>query len=253
MDFTYYQVKVRQGVEKERSGNAQTIRRISQRLMLPYYTQATMLYLYHRYAARHGETGSEDVLLSVVTLAMKMEETVKRLRDVQQAMRDCEPDAKTVADQRDHIMNNERKILESIQFDLVIHHPHRFLVCLMRFELQASRKMGEMAWKVLCDSYDSNVCIRYPPQVIALACISIAFHKHRETPPPRLADSKWLHKFHCGLAPIKGNQLRQLKNIILTPLLWYLDCSTAILDAFVASNPTDWTSIRDSFQINSFQ
>ncbi|KAK6098311.1 hypothetical protein MT418_002352 [Batrachochytrium dendrobatidis] len=119
-----------------RCTNTCIIRRLVQRMGLPYYTCATALYMYHRFVARYSisDNQQEDVILACVSLAMKAEETVKRLRDLYIMIHSIihetviDPDSKIMNEVRDHVMNYERMILEDMQFELCIRHAHHFVL-----------------------------------------------------------------------------------------------------------------------------
>eukprot|EP00698_Gefionella_okellyi_P019532 TRINITY_DN5994_c0_g1_i1.p1 TRINITY_DN5994_c0_g1~~TRINITY_DN5994_c0_g1_i1.p1 ORF type:complete len:256 (-),score=43.95 TRINITY_DN5994_c0_g1_i1:56-823(-) len=71
-----------------------------------------------------------------------------------------------------HVLVMELYIMEALNFQLVVFHPYRPL-------LQFAHDAGldndtlDAAWRVCNDSYRSDVCLLYPPHIIALACIHI--------------------------------------------------------------------------------
>jgi Cyclin, N-terminal domain len=60
------------------------IREIGCRLGLPYAPIYTALMLYHRFNAKYGPTEETNLVTSCLSLSMKAEETVKKLRDIVQ-------------------------------------------------------------------------------------------------------------------------------------------------------------------------
>ncbi|KAH9252511.1 hypothetical protein BASA81_009554 [Batrachochytrium salamandrivorans] len=181
--------------------NTSIIRRLAQRLGLPYYTCATTLYMYHRFVARYSISKSqqEEVILACTSLAMKAEETVKRLRDVYIMLHSIihdsqlDPDIKLMNDVRDHIMNYERMILEDMQFELCIRHVHHFVLA-FNDKLGGSIETARRGWKIAGDSYRSTVCIQFPPHIIALAALFLADKTHGIDPSPLLFDNEWVSK-----------------------------------------------------------
>lgn len=74
--------------EKEiRIRNTRHLTKIAKHLGLPYYSTSTCLYLYHRFAASYdlSKFNIEHVLISCLSLGMKIEETVKKLGDIYMA------------------------------------------------------------------------------------------------------------------------------------------------------------------------
>ncbi|XJO73344.1 hypothetical protein BDV3_004343 [Batrachochytrium dendrobatidis] len=194
-----------------RCTNTCIIRRLVQRMGLPYYTCATALYMYHRFVARYSisDNQQEDVILACVSLAMKAEETVKRLRDLYIMIHSIihetviDPDSKIMNEVRDHVMNYERMILEDMQFELCIRHAHHFVLA-FNDKLVGTMHTAQKGWRVAGDSYTTTVCIQYPPHIIALAAVYIAGKLNNTTPSPSLLDSDWLRRVYCRLSEIKG-------------------------------------------------
>ncbi|KAI8928565.1 cyclin-like protein [Entophlyctis helioformis] len=191
---------------RTRLGNTRLLRKLSQRLGLPHYSCATAHYLYHRFFARYSimDYDHEEVILACISLGMKIEETVKRLRDVYVMLQsivhdvDMDPEAKDMGDVRDHVMTCERMLLEDIQFEMAVHHPFRFVLALAK-TIGASYEVSEKAWRVVVDSYRSTVCIEFPPQTIAVAALFLA-HKFRSVEPPSmLLESEWLEKHYSAI------------------------------------------------------
>ena len=57
---------------------------------------------------------------------------------------------------------------------MIVHHPYRSLL-----ELQTTLNMGQdevsLAWSVINDHYLTDLCLLYPPHVIALTAVFLAF------------------------------------------------------------------------------
>ncbi|KAL1243811.1 Cyclin-C [Trichinella nativa] len=73
-----------------------------------------------------------------------------------------------------HIHEAEFFLLEMMDCCLIVYHPYRPLVQLMQ-DISQDEAVISTAWKVLNDSYRSDVCLLFPPYQIALACLHIAF------------------------------------------------------------------------------
>ena len=114
----------------------QGIMQVAGHLGLPYYSKSTALYLYHRFMAAYDITDRklEYIYVACLSLAMKIEETVKKMSDIYIAVifvvhgKAVEPDLKELKELRDVVMDLERLLLEDIQFDVEILSPHRFML-----------------------------------------------------------------------------------------------------------------------------
>jgi cyclin C len=70
------------------------------------------------------------------------------------------------------ILEMEMRLLEALDYYLVIYHPYRPLIQLLQ-----DGNMTEMTvftWSLVNDSYRTDLILMYPPFMIALACIYIA-------------------------------------------------------------------------------
>lgn len=90
-----------------------------------------------------------------------------------------------------HVFDYEFKMIAALEFDLIIYHPYRPMV---QYCADASiNHLLASAWPILNDSYRTDACLRYPPYLIAIACIFIA---------GTLQDrdmSEWLKKINVDL------------------------------------------------------
>lgn len=71
-----------------------------------------------------------------------------------------------------HIYDYEFKMIAALEFDLIIFHPYRPML-----QYCSDSDMSNLlssAWPILNDSYRTDACLRYPPYLIAIACIFIA-------------------------------------------------------------------------------
>ncbi|XP_055728509.1 cyclin-C-like isoform X2 [Salvelinus fontinalis] len=72
-----------------------------------------------------------------------------------------------------HILECEFYLLELMDCCLIVYHPYRPL-------LQYVQDMGQedmllpLAWRVVNDTYRTDLCLLYPPFMIALACLHVA-------------------------------------------------------------------------------
>ncbi|KAK1338160.1 hypothetical protein QTO34_001272 [Cnephaeus nilssonii] len=72
-----------------------------------------------------------------------------------------------------HILECEFYLLELMDCCLIVYHPYRPL-------LQYVQDMGQedmllpLAWRIVNDTYRTDLCLLYPPFMIALACLHVA-------------------------------------------------------------------------------
>jgi cyclin C len=64
-------------------------------------------------------------------------------------------------------------LLEEFNYSLIVYHPYRPLIQYM-FDAGLKHYL-QFAWLVLNDSYRTNICLFYPPYIVALATIYIIY------------------------------------------------------------------------------
>lgn len=82
---------------------------------------------------------------------------------------------------RVRILKYERMLLQTLNFDLCVEHPYRFLIDTVKslnlagiVEEKKKKDLAQRAVNYLNDSYCLNLCLRFPPQTIANACIYLS-------------------------------------------------------------------------------
>lgn len=107
-----------------------------------------------------------------------------------------------------HVYDYEFRIIAALEFDLIIYHPYRPMV-----QYCSDASMTDLltsAWPILNDSYRTDACLRYPPYLIAIACIFIA---------GTLQDkdmSEWLKKLNIDLQEL-GDITQYLSTMYVNP------------------------------------
>ena len=72
-----------------------------------------------------------------------------------------------------HVLECEFYLLELMDCCLIVYHPYRPL-------FQYVQDMGQedillsLAWRIVNDTYRTDLCLLYPPFMIALACLHVA-------------------------------------------------------------------------------
>jgi hypothetical protein len=152
------------------------LRETAHLLGLPHYAKATALYLLHRLRV-FDDNNSHVGFCACLSLAMKAEETVRKLKDIltfaTQIVKQKPLDQAQLTEYRDRVMIIEIKLLQDMRFDLVLRHPYRFALAYFKIR-NCSVKVGETCWAVINESYNSNICIRFPPNVISIAALIIS-------------------------------------------------------------------------------
>nr|XP_011458156.1 PREDICTED: cyclin-C1-2-like isoform X1 [Fragaria vesca subsp. vesca] len=72
------------------------------------------------------------------------------------------------------ILQMEMKILEALNYYLVIYHPYRSLSQLLQDAGLNEINMTQVTWGIVNDTYKMDLALVHPPHLIALACIYIA-------------------------------------------------------------------------------
>ena len=78
-----------------------------------------------------------------------------------------------------HIMECEFLLLEMLDCCLIVFHPYRPLTQYIS-DLGQEDILLSTAWKVVNDSYRGDICLMYPPYIIALAAIHMAAVVHKK-------------------------------------------------------------------------
>lgn len=107
-----------------------------------------------------------------------------------------------------HVFDYEFKVIAALEFDLIIYHPYRPML-----QYCADASMTDLlsaAWPILNDSYRTDASLRYPPYLIAIACIFIA-----GTLQDRNMD-EWLKKINVDLQEL-GDVTQYLSTLYVNP------------------------------------
>ncbi|KAG7477329.1 hypothetical protein MATL_G00068440 [Megalops atlanticus] len=155
---------------------------------------ATACALYHRFFQSANLRVYEPYLvaMSAMYLAGKVEEQHLRTRDIinvchRYLHRGSEPlelDSQ-FWELRDSIVQCELLILRRLNFHVSFQYPHKYLLhyllslkALLNRHAWARTPICETAWALLKDSYHSPLCVRHPPQHLALAVLYLALHSY---------------------------------------------------------------------------
>ncbi|KAG0149695.1 hypothetical protein CROQUDRAFT_653249 [Cronartium quercuum f. sp. fusiforme G11] len=166
--------------------------KVGTRLGFPRRTIASAQLLYHRFHLffPFGSFNPHDVSISALMLASKMEDTLKKLREIQMTawvvrnIQDggsgqSEPEPATIEAEKGKLVGIERLLLETVCFDFGSGRLaggkdlFGYVVAIGR-HLKASTTLIHLGFRLAVDSYRTLVALTYPPHVIALACLYLA-------------------------------------------------------------------------------
>ncbi|XP_030547722.2 cyclin-C1-2-like [Rhodamnia argentea] len=94
------------------------------------------------------------------------------------------------------ILEMEMKILEALNYYLVVFHPYRSLTHLLQDA--GMDDMTQFTWGLVNDTYKMDLILVHPPHLIALACIYIAsVYKDRDT-------TSWFEELRVDMNVVKN-------------------------------------------------
>lgn len=168
------------------------------------------------------------VAAACLFLSCKVQETLKRLRDVifwtvKVRTRHTEdyPDGMDMTesapgynDEKNNILDKEREVLRVLNFDLNVDHPYRHLWQLTRSYIghgDIQKTVTQAAWNFVNDSFRTYMPVRFDPKEIATAAMFLSAKLHRfELPDGTKRDKAtgkrllaWHELFHVDLGRIE--------------------------------------------------
>ncbi|KAJ2673982.1 RNA polymerase II C-terminal domain kinase beta subunit [Coemansia sp. RSA 1285] len=208
------------------------IKEIARKMGFPARTASTaQLLVYRTYIYRPTtRIGSTDLATGCLLVSSKMEETIKKLRDIiahsyvlsskpQSSQSDPKQVPSSVIDKmRPNVMNAEQLILEAIGYDFRTSHTHLLFVKLAKMAgLTRESAVATSGWAILLDAYFTTLPIQYPSTVISAGSDNNSsrhsnggYSTHPKTKskrPPTLAlesDNEWWVDFGVSTTDIQG-------------------------------------------------
>ncbi|KAK9897515.1 cyclin-like protein [Cystobasidium minutum MCA 4210] len=182
--------------------SANLIQKIGKRLSLRQQVVATAIVFLRRFYLKNSycETDLPLVAAACVYVAAKAEETAIHIKVVVNEARATFTEYGIVNFPTDSskLAEMEFYLIEDLEFHLIVYHPYRSLVHMTgrdsgpvaarKTTLDMDDNSMQMAWFVLNDTYRSELCLLYPPHLIATASIYLAFSLH--FPPNLLGNAK---------------------------------------------------------------
>ncbi|KAI7824944.1 cyclin-like protein [Kickxella alabastrina] len=162
------------------------IKELARTLCFPARTISTAQLLVHRtYINRPNySANTADLATACLFVAAKMEETIKRLRDIlahsyvisSSSVVDPQSVPVSVTDKmRPTVLAAEQFVLEAIGFDFRTAHPHLMYVKLAKM---ANVPISTVAagWSILADAYFTTLPVQYPSVLIAAGALCLAWN-----------------------------------------------------------------------------
>lgn len=155
-------------------------------LELHYCTVATGSVFFHRFYMFHSFKMFPvyPMAATCLFLAGKVEETPKKSNDIVKFSKIIlsEQDfAQFGPDPKEEILTLERILLQTLRFDLEVEHPYEHLIKYVKhFEVTNAagvtdevikKELLQSAWTFLNDSCCTTLCLRYEPEIVAIAML----------------------------------------------------------------------------------
>eukprot|EP00035_Acanthoeca_spectabilis_P040389 m.69483 g.69483 ORF g.69483 m.69483 type:complete len:344 (+) comp9968_c0_seq2:505-1536(+) len=174
------------------------IKDVAQKLNLHMNVYNTGAVFYHRFYLKHSFKKYPRFYMAAACLfvAGKVEEQPKKLRDLlpcvyQLYPRKSQPTGpngesvvqpfgqKMMTEMKMQILANERALLQTLDFDLVLKHPPQYLFQFAKgLQLESGEKIPnqlvQLAYRYVSDSFQTLTCLEYRPMVLAVALLHLA-------------------------------------------------------------------------------
>nr|CAG4710765.1 unnamed protein product [Naegleria fowleri] len=168
-----------------RRSTASFIQQAGIHLKVPQLTIATSLVFFHRFYAKY-EFQKHDrftVAAACLFLAGKVEETPKKIKNIIEStehVRKIKYSPNEIDNLTKDIIEKEKLLLRLLNFDFKIEHPYKsvmhYIYNLKKDEKykDKAKELAQYAWNFVNDSFQTHLCLQYPPRKIAAACIYLS-------------------------------------------------------------------------------
>ncbi|XP_044382040.1 cyclin-C1-1 isoform X2 [Triticum aestivum] len=178
--------------------------RLAQQVKVRQRVIATAITYFRRVYTRKSMSEYDPRLVApaCLYLASKVEEsTVQARLLVFYIKKMCGSDDKYRFEIKD-ILEMEMKLLEALDYYLVVYHPYRPLLHLLQDA--GVTDLTQFAWGLVNDTYKMDLILVQPPYMIALACIYIAsVLKDKDT-------TSWFEELHVDMNIVKNISMEML-------------------------------------------
>ncbi|KAJ1965669.1 RNA polymerase II C-terminal domain kinase beta subunit [Dipsacomyces acuminosporus] len=188
------------------------IKQVARAMGFPARTISTAQLLVHRtYIYRPSAAiSSTDLAMACLFVAAKMEETIKKLRDIlahsyiissQTKETDVQSVAASITDKmRPSVLAGEQFVLNAIGFDFHTTHPHLLFVKMAKLA-DVQRSTAVAGWTILDDAYFTTLPVQYPSVVIAAGSLILAWNLECESPQDV---SRFIKQLYCASTNSSG-------------------------------------------------
>ncbi|KAL0417492.1 UNVERIFIED_CONTAM: Cyclin-C1-2 [Sesamum radiatum] len=176
---------------------ANYIARLAQNVKVRQRVVATAITYMRRVYARRSMTECDPRLVAPTSLylAAKVEESTVQARHLVFYIKKLYSDEKYRFEVRD-ILEMEMKILEALNYYLVVFHPYQALPQLLQDAGMNDAML--VTWAIVNDTYKMDLILIYPPHLVALACIYIAsVQKNKE-------NTAWFEELQVDMNVVKN-------------------------------------------------
>ncbi|KAL0084575.1 cyclin [Phycomyces blakesleeanus] len=178
------------------------IQKLAKRLQLRQQVVATAFVYFKRFYTKNSLRSTDPtlVLVTCVYLATKIEECPIHIKMVtQEAKHIFQADFGGFPYDSAKVAEFEFYLLEELEFYLIVWHPYRSLTLICN-DLGMRESGLQYAWFLVNDSYRTDVCLLYPPHMIALAAIYLTVVlNHADFAPGSLGDRTDMRQWFADL------------------------------------------------------
>ncbi|KAE9393121.1 cyclin-like protein [Gymnopus androsaceus JB14] len=195
---------------------ANLISKLGKKLQLRQRVISTAIVFFHRFYLKNSycETDPYLVLSACCYVAAKAEESPVHIKNVVSESRTLfnqqGPGKPTFPSDNSKLAEMEFYLVDDLECDLVVFHPYRTLLALCRKDAEVEAEAGELgtgigaedgprywgsgrgklklsegalqtAWFTINDTYRSQLCLLYPPHLIAISAIYLTLVLHTPT------------------------------------------------------------------------
>ncbi|GBC06631.1 hypothetical protein RclHR1_06990011 [Rhizophagus clarus] len=152
---------------------AQIITDLGRNLQVRQVIIATAITYFKRFYTKNSFRNTEPNLVAATCmyLACKIEESPQHIKSIIGDMKSIMQErGEPFAYDNQKVAEMEFYLLEELDFNMIVYHPYRSLMTLAQ-DLGTKNEDVQWAWYVINDSYRTDMCLLYPPHVVAAAAL----------------------------------------------------------------------------------
>ncbi|KAJ1918872.1 RNA polymerase II C-terminal domain kinase beta subunit [Mycoemilia scoparia] len=200
--------------------NCLLVKQVAKQIGFPTRTYCTAQLVNNKvHVTQKAETfSSMPMAISCLFVASKMEETIKKVRDIiiQACMlerRETNPnkiDHNTIEKVRDSVMRMEQFVLQSIGFDFRTSQSHRTLIKICK-TIGVPKSIAKSAWFIFTDCFQTLLPLQYPQCILVMASICLAqnMKKYDQEKKGEVDNGEVYEMFEQIIRSLSGNNKRK--------------------------------------------